>query len=253
MFRNLKGKTKTNLENIRRILNYLDKCINNTELSRLLWHNLNSCLNEKRYYIELTTKDEVLIKRKKSNNEFHIIFTPSLEHINTIGIHLVTENGAVQEDIFIQFKDDIKQVIVTRHKIEKKFTGKKNDQVESIINSTTVRNYLDGAYRYEYQYKTETCYRISLNYSAATIMETFVDLDNTAVRRVAHISEDSYYDNPAEIVYYESSNFVHPPFNDQNYNRSVEENMEFSTEEKFKQFTDTNNNKVNLRVKKKMD
>lgn len=247
MFESIKGRTKENLNNAKSILGKIDNYLYNRELINIIGEYLSMLLNSSKYYVDFSSDNEICIRRKKSNDMFHLLVTPSLNKINTIGIHVVEKNGLYEKEITAQFKED--QIVVTKMEIEKHAQGKKQE-ITSISNKTSLKNYLSGKLRYRYEYDTETCFRIHQNYSCATLSETFIDLDNNAVKRTAHISEDVCYDDPAAIVYYESDNCELLPF-DNKYITSVEkENMTLSTQQKFEEFINGNNNIVNLKKQK---
>lgn len=242
-------KAKEYLINVKKILEKLEDDISNNELYNIFFKYLGSYLKDKKYYVDFASDNEVIIKKKRSKDMFHLVITPSLYRINSMGIEIVDKNGLYLENISVQFRDEGKQIVVTKTEIEKKVQGNKSE-VASISNKTNIKNYIDKKLRYEYNYSTETCFRLSQNYSCATLSETFVDLNKNAVRRLARISEDEYYDSPAEIIYYEASDFVLPPFNDR-YSSSYSFNdMNISTEQKFNDFVYGNNNIISLRRQK---
>lgn len=247
MFESIRSKSKENLKNARNILERLDCEIYNKELMYIIGDHLGTPLKGRKYYIDFSSRNEICIKKKKSEDLFRLLVTPSLDKINTIGIHIIEKNGLYEKNIVVQFKDN--QVVVTKIEIEKRVQGKKQEVI-SILNKTTINNYLDSNLRYRYEYETETCFRLNQNYSCSTLAETFIDLDKKAVKRVAHISEDACYDIPADIVYYESEDCDLLPFSNKYLSKMEMERMTLSTEEKFNEFVNGSNNMVNLRRKK---
>lgn len=250
MFESIKGRKKEILNNAKEMLDVLDSYLDNYDLMSIFSVQFNKLFDEKKYYVSFSTDNEICIRTKKSEDMFHLLITPSLKKFNSLAFHIVSDNGIHEEEVTIQFKDNTKQVIVTEHIIDKSTQGKKRE-VLAISNKTNIRNYIKNELRYEYNYETETCFRIDQNYSCATLSETFVDLDHNAVRRVGHISEDGYYDNPADIVYYESNAYSVKPFDTRHHSIVENKNMGLSTEEKFYEFVNNANNAtINLRKQK---
>lgn len=249
MFERSKGRKKEILKIVKDILNSVNEIIDNYEIMSILYEHFSRLFNNKKYYVAFFNNNEICIKKNKSDDIFHLLITPSLDKFNTIAFHIVDKDGIYEQEVTIQFKDNGNQIIVTEHTIEKNIQGK-NQEVLAISNKTRIRNYIEKDLRYDYNYDTETCFRMEQNYSCATLSEVFVDLDKNAVKRVGHISEDGYYDDPAEIIYYESNDYYQKPFDTKFRPGSENTKMQLSNEEKFNEFINANNNVINLRKQK---
>lgn len=246
MFEKCIFRMKQDLERVSRIYNKLYDCIDNRELFKAFDSYLRDPL-ENGYYIDFSTDNEVCLKSRSSKNDmYHILITPSLQNIESIAIKIVYYDGRHEENIIAQFKNDEKKVVLTKRVVEKIIQGKKKEVVD-ITNNTTIKSYLNDELRYDYAYTSETCFRLHQNYSKSSLSETFIDSDNNAVRRVALITEDDFYQDPATITYYETNHFEAPPFKDRDCGSLYRYSMSLSTKEKFDEFISNKAKAVTLK------
>lgn len=248
MFENFRYQIKKELDTIRRIYDKLDDFLDNRELFNIINNNLVNPLS-KGYYIAFCGDNEVCLRSKKSKEDmFHLLVTPDLKNIETIAMKIISYDGRFEEEIIAQFsnnKDD-DRIIVTNKVIEKIVQGKKN-KVISIKNRSTIKSYIKKELRYDYEYETETCFRLSQNYSKSSLSEIYIDKDKNAVKRSVTIAEDDFHEDPATITYSESNQYDAPPFNDRYTSRWYSYGMSISTKEKFDEFVNGQNNIVTLK------
>ena len=93
MFERIKGRSKENLNNAKSILNAIDYHIDNSELINLLYSNFNKLLKEKKYYVVFSTNNEICIKKKKSDDMFHLLISPSVNKFNSISFRIIEKDG----------------------------------------------------------------------------------------------------------------------------------------------------------------
>lgn len=245
MFEWKKSKLREDLKVVDNLYSELDDKINNRELFNVIEANLHNPI-EKGYYIEYASTSEVSLKSRRSNADmFHILITPNVYNIQAIAIKHVYFDGRAEDEIVAQFNRDEKRVIVTKKEIGKTIDPKKSEVVE-ITNKTTINSYIDDLLRYTYEYKIGTTFRLKNNYSDATLEETFIGVNGSAVKRSAHITEDDFFKDPATITYYETDNYDAPPFENRYQGGTYIVGMNVTTKEVFDAFV-SNNNQVLLK------
>lgn len=246
MFDSCKFRMKEDLKRIEIIFDKLYSFLDNRELLRPIDIYLRDPLSNG-YYIDFSSSNEVCLKNKHSKKDMvYLIVTPSLNNIESIAIKLITLDGRHEEEIIAQFKSDEEKVILTKREVEKVIQGR-NHEVVSIKNNTSIKSFLHNKLRYNYEYSTETCFRIHQNYSKASLSEIFVDSDKSAVKRVACITEDEFYKDSVSITYYESNNYETLPFKDINCSLMFKDPMTQTTKEKFDEFISNQSKVVTLK------
>lgn len=233
-------------ENVNNLYEVLNASIENRELFSIIEPYLfNPTENDR--YIETCSSNELCIKSKNSNNDiFHLLITPDLDSIENISIKIIFYDGRHEEDTIVQFTEDEGKIVVTKKVVEKIVQGK-NLEVVAIRNKTTIKTYIDNQLRYDYEYETETNFKLNNNSAKSTLSETYVDLNGNAVKRVALITNYDFFKDPATITYYETNNYEAPPFNNRRAGGVYKIGMSVTTKEVFDDFISSQNNKLVLK------
>ncbi len=239
---------KDDLEKAKEFIKLVNIKIRNSEINDLIIDNINRCINNKKFKIDVNDCGFSFIN-KKDNEFFGVVFSPSFEEFDNIvivnkiyeGNHILKEN--------IDFNENIVKI---NKKITNIYKYYDNNKLSSINKENTESIYLDNCLVYKIEKKINMGVDIEKEGNMECIETSAYILPNRkcALRKIK-ISDDDF----SNISYFETNSFEHPNFNDKDQRQKVFMYVTNSSNKKHyeameKKVLELINPKENVKIKK---